>query len=158
MNIEEAIKFFKNLITETDTTSEIKVYAKFIAMLSRLQNRDLSDEQLKKIEDKIGALDFEISREHRKKYYKRELVKFSKAIKKQLSLISEGYYMTILMSLGMCLGMSLGMTFGIVFNSSSEVSNGLIYGMSVGMPLGMAIGLGIGLVMDAKAKKENKVL
>jgi len=77
MNIEEAITFFKNLITETDTTSEIKVYEKFNEILSRLQHRDLSIEQVKKIEDKLDTLDVEIPREHRKKYYKRELAKFS---------------------------------------------------------------------------------
>ncbi|WP_299213951.1 hypothetical protein [uncultured Aquimarina sp.] len=154
MTINEASKFFKNLVTETDEKSEVRVYKKFITMLSQLANRDLSDEQLRAIEDKLDAFDIDIPRENRKKYYGKRLTEFTNYIKKELSLVSEGYYMAIYMSVGMSIGMSLGMTFGVVFGGS----NGLIYGMTFGMTTGISIGLAIGAAMDAKAKKEGKVL
>ena len=162
MNINEASKFFKNLVTETEVKSEVKVYEKFIAILSQLENKDLSEEQIRSIEDKLDTIDFEVNREDRKKYYNKKLAEFSNYLKKEFSLISDAYYMTMGMSIGMSLGMSLGMTFGVVFGSisgsDSGTSNGLIYGMIFGMTIGMAIGLGIGVSMDAKAKKEGKVL
>ncbi|WP_299437739.1 hypothetical protein [uncultured Aquimarina sp.] len=162
MNINEASKFFKNLVTETDVKSEVKVYKKFIAILSQLEDKNLSEEQLLAIEDKLDVFDFDVNRENRKKYYSKKLAEFSNYLKKEFSLISEGYYMTIGMSIGMSLGMSLGMTFGVVFGSmsgnDSGTSNGLIYGMMLGMTIGMSIGLAIGVSMDAKAKKEGKVL
>ncbi|WP_299245613.1 hypothetical protein [uncultured Aquimarina sp.] len=154
MTINEASKFFKNLVTETDVTSEERVYKKFITILSQLENRDLSEDQLRGVEDKLDVFDVDIPRENRKKYYGKKLAEFSNYIKKELSLISEEYYMTLGMSIGMSLGMSLGMTFGVIFGES----NGLIYGMTFGMAIGMSIGLAIGASMDAKAKKEGKVL
>ncbi|WP_298313393.1 hypothetical protein [uncultured Aquimarina sp.] len=154
MTINEASKFFKNLVTETDKKSELRVYKKFITILSQLENRDLSDQKLLAVEDKLEAFDVDVERENRKKYYSKRLTEFTNYIKKELSLISEGYYLAICMSIGMSVGMSLGMTFGVVFGGS----NGLIYGMSLGMTTGMSIGLAIGAAMDAKAKKEGKVL
>ncbi|MHA7058186.1 hypothetical protein ACWGOQ_0013270 [Aquimarina sp. M1] len=158
MNIIEASKFFRNLITETDDTSEIKIYNKILRILSQLESRDLSEEQLETIEEKLSAFGVDVSRESRKKYFKKTLKEFSDFIKKELSLISDKYYMTLGMSIGMCLGMSLGMTFGVVFGFESNVSKGLIYGMTFGMQIGLAIGLAIGAAMDNKAKKEGKVL
>ncbi|MFD2565366.1 hypothetical protein [Aquimarina rubra] len=158
MNINEASKFFKNLITETDVKSEIRVYEKFITILSQLEHKNLSEEEEKVIEDRLDTFDVEIPRGDRKKYYRKKLTEFLSFLKKEFSMITEAYYMTLAMSLGMCFGMSLGMTFGIVFGSGSEVSNGLIYGMTFGMMIGMSIGLAIGASMDAKAKKEGKVL
>jgi len=162
MNIEEAIKFFKNLITETDVKSEIKVYEKFVAILSQLEDKDLSEEQLLGVEHKLEEFDVDIPRENRKKYYRKKLAEFSNYLKRELSLLSKEYYTTIGMSIGMSLGMSLGMTFGVVFGSASGgdsgILNGLIYGMTFGMMIGMSIGLALGASMDAKAKKEGRVL
>ncbi|MDH7444426.1 hypothetical protein [Aquimarina sp. 2201CG14-23] len=154
MKINEASKFFKNLVTETDEKSEIRVYKKFIAILSQLDNRDLSDEQLQAIEDRLDVLAVDVDRDNRKKYFKQKLTEFSSYLKKELSLISEEYFIAMGMSVGMCLGMSLGMTFGIIYGGS----NGLVYGMTFGMMIGMSIGLAIGASMDTKAKKEGKVL
>ncbi|WP_299898897.1 hypothetical protein [uncultured Aquimarina sp.] len=156
MDINEAVRFFKNLITETEDTSEVKIYKKFVNVLLQLASRDLSDEQLNGIYNALEDIVVEVKREERKQYFKKKLSEFIKYVKEQLSLISSEHYMTICMSIGMSLGMSLGMVFGLVFGS--DKSNGLIFGMSFGMPLGMSIGLAIGAAMDQKAKKEGKVL
>ena len=143
MKINTASDFFKNLITETGDKSEIRVYEKFITILSDLKNRDLTQEQMKSIEEELDSLNFNANSNNRKKHFKQKLNQFIKYLKEKLSLISKGYYTAI--------GMSLGMSFGVAFGAALEnVSNGLIFGM--------LIGLIIGARMDSKAKKEGKVL
>jgi hypothetical protein len=143
MKINTASDFFKKLITESDEKSEIKVYEKFIAILSDLSNRDLTQEEIQSIEEKLDSLNFKANSNNRKKHFKKKLNLFIKYLKEKLSLISKGYYTAI--------GMSLGMSFGVAFGAAFEnVSYGLIFGM--------LIGLTIGATKDSKAKKEGKVL
>ena len=143
MNINDACNFFKKLITETDEKSEIRVYHKFITILSDLENRELTDEQLQSIEKELDSLNLNASSENRKKHFMKKLNLFIKYLKEKFSLISEGYYTAI----GISLGLSFGVAFGAAFNN---VSYGLIFGM--------LIGLIVGASMDSKAKKEGKVL
>ena len=44
MNINEASEYFEKFITETEEKSEIRVYRKFIAILSDLKNKGLTNE------------------------------------------------------------------------------------------------------------------
>lgn len=67
-------------------------------------------------------------------------------MKDELSLISEGYYTAI--------GMSLGMSFGVAIGASFGESTGIALGIS----LGMLIGLAIGRNKDAEAEKQGRVL
>jgi len=143
MNINDAGNFFKKLVTETDEKSEIRVYHKFIAILSDLENRELTDEQLQSIEKELDSLNLNASSENRKKHFKEKLNLFIKYLKEKFSLISEGYYTAI----GISLGLSFGVAFGAAFNN---VSYGLIFGM--------LLGLIVGAMMDSKAIKEGRVL
>ena len=70
---------------------------------------------------------------------------FKAYLKEEFSLISEGYYTAIGMSLGMCFGVAIGTVFGVSGNS-------------IGFALGMLIGLAIGRNMDIEAEKQNRVL
>lgn len=143
MKLNKASAFFKNLIIESDNKSEIKIYERFISILTELDSRDLSEEQLKSIEEKLDSLNFNENSDNRKKHFKQQLNLFVGYLKKKLSLISKGYYTAI--------GMSLGMSFGVAFGAAFEnVSYGLIFGMVIGMIIGTA--------KDSKAKKEGKVL
>jgi hypothetical protein len=143
MKLDEASAFFKNLIIESDTKTEIKIYKNFISIFTDLNNRDLSEEQLKSIEEKLDSLNFNENSDNRKKHFKQKLNLFVGYLKEKLSLISKGYYTAI--------GMSLGMSFGVAFGAAfKNVSYGLIFGMLIGMLIGIA--------KDSKAKKEGKVL
>lgn len=143
MKLDEASAFFKNLIIESDNKTEIKIYKNFISIFTDLNNRDLSEEQLKSIEEKLDSLNFNENSDNRKKHFKQKLNLFVGYLKEKSSLISKGYYTAI----GMSLGMSFGVAFGAVFKN---VSYGLIFGMLIGMLIGIA--------KDSKAKKEGKVL
>jgi len=154
MTFDEASKFFKNLVTETDVKSEERIYKKIITVLDQLENKNLTNEQVIAIENKLDTFVVDMPRENRKKYYRKKLSEFFQYLQKEFSLISDKYYTSLGMSLGMCFGMSLGMTFGVIFAESQ----GLIYGMNFGMILGISIGLVIGTSLDTKAKKEGNVL
>ncbi len=147
MNIEETIKLFENLKIGSDNKYEIKIYKNFIAILSELKNRKLTEEQKQSIEKKLELLELNFNAENGKKYYRRKLEAFKKYLKDELSLISKGYNTAIGMSLGMCFGVALGST---IF--------GLSMGTSTGLVIGMIIGLAVGKSMDTQAEKEGRVL
>jgi len=143
MKINEASNFFKKLIIGTEEKSEIRVYHKFIAILTDLENKGLTDEQFQSIEKELDNLDLNVNAANRKKHFKKKLNQFIKFLKANFSLITEGYYTAI--------GMSLGTSFGVAFGAAfSNISYGII--------LGMLFGLMVGAAMDSKAKKEGKVI
>lgn len=146
MNINKALGFFENLLTETDNKREIKVYKSFIAILTDLQNRNLTEAELLSIEKELDSLKLNANPEKKKRYFSKKLTAFKSYLKKEFSLISGGYYTAIGMSLGMCFGVAIGSSFGESL------------GISMGLSFGMFIGLIIGIAKDAEAKKQNRVL
>lgn len=146
MNINIAIAFFKKLIIETDKKQEIKVYKNFIAILTDLEHRGLSENQIQLIEDELESLNLKSNSENNKRYFNKKLNAFKKYLKAEFSLISEGYYTAI--------GMSLGMSFGVAIGAGLGQSTGIALGIS----LGMIIGLIIGRAKDLEAEKQNRVL
>jgi hypothetical protein len=148
--LQEAYNFFESLTTETTKKSEIKVYEKFIYVLSELKTRKFTKDEMESIEAELDSLSLNSNPENRKKFFKKALSKFENFLKDTFSLTSKGYYT----QLGIGLGSSFGILFGIVFLSSFERSLGITLGLSIGM----LIGLIIGQFMDAKAKSEGRVL
>lgn len=142
MKLKVASDLFENLISETNKKAEIKIYKNFIAILSDLENRKLSKEELEAMEEKLDFLNLQASPENKRKYYSRKLNFYKEYLKEKFSLISEGHYTGI----GLVLGISFGVAFGSMFNMGS------------GLAIGIAIGLSIGAAMDSKAKKENRIL
>ncbi len=145
MTITETTNFFKSVLNATDKNREIKIYKSFIKILSSLEQRELSDDEILSIENEIETLKLKSNPENKRKYYGKALKTFKVYLKAEFSLVTEGYYMT----LGMCLGMCFGSAVGTVFGT---------YGTSMGVSLGMLIGLVIGRTKDMEAEKENRVL
>jgi len=150
MNINETSEFFKSLISETKKKSEIKIYNDYLVILSALKEKELTEEELQSIDKKLNNLDLKANPEKRKKHLKLKLQEFTTYLKKEFSLITEGYYSAI----GIALGPGFGMVFGIIFLSFIERSLGLTYGIMAGMVIGYFIGLNF----DANAEKQNRVL
>ena len=146
MTINNATNYFEKLLSQAIKKSEIKIYENFIGILSELKNRNLTEEQLRSIEVELGILKLKEIPENRRKYLRRKLNKFKIFLREELSLISEGYYTSI--------GMTLGISFGIVFGTMFEET----FGVSMGLGFGMLIGLIIGRTMDSQAEKQNRVL
>lgn len=145
MTITETLKFFKSLLKEAKSKREIRVYKRFINILSSLEYRDFLDDELLAIQNEIEKLNLKSNPENKRKHYSRKLNVFKTYLKSEFSLISEGYYTAIGMSLGMCFGLAMGPSFGIS-------------GTSMCLVLGMLIGLAIGRVKDMEAEKQNRVL
>jgi hypothetical protein len=142
MKLNEASDYFEDLRIGTNKKSEIRVYESFIRLISNLVNRNLTNEELQSIEIKLDELDLKSNPANSIKYFRKRLNEFKKHLKDRLSLISEGYYTAI--------GLSLGVAFGAAFGS--------IFGMGNGIAIGMICGLAIGAYLDYEAKKHNRVL
>jgi len=150
MTLQEAITIFESLKTETTKKSEIKVYEKFLHILTELKVRTFSKDEIQSIETELGRLNLKSNPENRKKYFKKALAKFEKYLKDTFSLTSKGHYTNLYSGLGL----SFGLLFGVVFLSSWERS----LGISMGLIGGMLIGLIIGQSMDSQAKATGKML
>ena len=150
MNINEATEFFKGLINKTNKKADIKIYEDFIGVLSALKSRELIEEDLDSIEKELNNLKLKANPEKRKKYFMQKLSEFKTYLKKEFSLITEGYYTTI----GIAIGPGFGMVLGLIVLNFLERSLGMTYGMMGGMALGYLIGRNL----DAKAEKQNQVL
>ena len=147
MKINEASDLLKSLITETTKKSDIKVYQSFLGILTALKNRELTQEDVRSIEEELDILKLKEYPENKKRYLRRKRDKFKEYLKTEFSLITEGYYTGIGLALGMSFGVAIGAS---LFGPSS--------GSGLGISLGMVVGLIIGRVMDSKAEKENRVL
>jgi len=150
MLLQDAIHFFKRVTTETTKKSELKVYERFIQLLSTLTDRAFSPEEIQSIETKLESLNLESNPKNAQTYYKKALHTFEKYLKETFSLIPKGYYT----NLGIIFGTFFGLLFGVVFLFTFERSLGIALSLS----FGMIIGLIIGIAMDTKAKKENRIL
>ena len=150
MTLQAAYNFIESLKTETTKKSEIKVYEKFLHILSKLKIREFSKDEIQSIETELDRLNLKLNPERRKKYFKKALSKFEKFLKDTFSLTSKGYYTNLYSGLGL----SFGLLFGVVFLSSWERS----LGISMGLIGGMLIGSIIGQSMDSQAKAAGKIL
>ena len=63
--------YFQRISSETSNKSEIKVYQEFIRIISRLEERDLSETEIKAIETELTRLDLISNTTHNKRFYKK---------------------------------------------------------------------------------------
>ena len=100
------------------------------------------------LQPRIGRLAAELQRaplmtKAEKRDYLAQLGGVMTHLQKQHGLVGEGQYLAIWMSLGTAAGMALG----------AALSN-----TGAGMALGLAVGLSLGAAMDARAKKDGRVI
>jgi len=150
MTLEEAQTFIESIKKGATKKDEIKVYDRFLHILTQLKARNLSKEETQSIEMELKFLNIKSNPKNRKKYIKQALNSFEKYLRDKFSLTLKGYYTRM----GLFLGTCFGILFGITFLSSLERSVGL----SLGMSAGLLIGLLLGRRMDAKAEKDDRVL
>lgn len=154
MTILETTDYFKRIAAETQNRSELKIYNEFIAILSDLKNKELSDTQLGEIDKELDRLDLKSFSTKKKKHFRKKLCAFKKYLREEHSLITEGYHRT----LGMTLGMSFGVGIGLAIGTSINPESGTSIGLSMGIGIGMVIGMMYGANKDAEAKKQGLVL
>lgn len=150
MTLKEAYNFFEILKSNTTKKSEIKVFDKFLDILTELKTREFSIDEIQSIETKLDSLNLKSNPENKKKYYNKAFTQFESYLKDTFSLTSKGYYT----NLGMSLGMAFGAAFGAVILFALERSMGITFGIS----FGMIIGLIIGSYMDYRVKATGNIL
>ncbi len=150
MTLKEAYNFFESLKTETTKKYEIKVYEKFLHILTELKNREFSKDEIHSIETELDSLNLKSNPENRKKYYKKAHSKYEKYLKETFSLTTKEYYQKLYGGLGLL----FGLLFGVVFLSSLDFN----WRISSGMIGGMVVGSLIGRHMDAQAEAAGNML
>lgn len=150
MTLQEAYNLFESLKSETTKKYEIKVYEKFLHILSALQIRAFSEDEIQSIETELDRLHLKSNPGNRKKYYKKALIKFEKYLMDTFSLTTKGHYAELCGGLGILFGVVAGVLIGERFEKS--------LGISLGISIGMLIGIFIGRHMDSKALAEGKVI
>ena len=153
MKIQKAHQTFAELLAKTEKKSEKKVYEQLLGALSSLNERDLSVEQLRSIEEAIDRDLLPEGAAKSAKELKRGSNSFMKYARELLSLIPENYYTG--------LGMVWGVAFGGLISSFLQGFAGIPDGTSgtgTGIGIGLMAGSVIGYYLDDQAKKQNRVL
>lgn len=153
-NINQASELLNTLLLQADKKSEKKVYGCYIRTVSSLNNKDVTQDQIQVIQEKLASLDLNIVPENRKEYYKQHLSEFKAILKNEFSFSSAKYYTEIWMVYGMLFGSGLGMSIGTAIGAGLGTSIGLSIGIGVGMVLGMTYGAR----KDAEAKRQGRVI
>lgn len=150
MTLQDASLYFKSLITTQTKEREQKIYKQFIKLLFALEQHNLSDKEVLRIEQQLDALQLITSPKNKKRFFNLKLQKFKSYLRNQHGLVNKDHYS----STGLAMGMSFGMLAGLIFGDSLGFDNGLV----VGMIFGMALGIIIGKNKDAEAARQNRVL
>ena len=146
MSLDKTISFLESIQRNSRKKSDIKLYQSFKVLLIDLKTKNLSSNEFDAIANELEKLQLNINSENRKKHIRKAFRSFKKYLKEVFSLIPEGYYTGI--------GMSLGISIGIAIGTAIGGSTGTAIGISIGMVIGMALGKN----QDLKAEKENRVL
>jgi len=136
MTLQKGQHFFENLNSEAAKKSEIRIYQKFLHIITGLKNRAFTEDEIQAIETAIDGLNLESNPGNRKRYYKKALNKFERFLKDAFSLTTKDYYT----KLGIGLSLSFGILFGVVFLSDIERTLGISSGILIGMLIGLSIG------------------
>lgn len=150
MTLQEAYNFLESLKTATTKKYEIKIYEKFLHILTELKNREFSKDKIHSIETELNRLNLKSNPEKRKKYFKKALSEFEKYLNETFSLTTKEYYQRLYGGLGLV----FGLLFGFVFLSNME----RMLAISLGLIGGMVLGSIIGRQKDARAIAEGRVL
>jgi hypothetical protein len=162
MSITKTIEIFKKLLKETNNRKEIKLYKGFIAILSNLKSRNLTENPSQLIQEKLSSLNLKATTENRKKYYKQKLSEFKEFLKNEFSFTSEKYYTEMGMVYGMIFGSGVGLALGTALGTTIGGGTGTAIGTAIGSSTGASIGMVFGMIFgarkDAEAKRQGRVI
>ncbi|MDX1446585.1 hypothetical protein [Lishizhenia sp.] len=147
MTISETKQQLEELLQQSTSKRESKVYHRFLKVLSALEGRDFTKEELTMIQSELTRLDIKPIKTRRKTYFRKKLRLFLGFLNKNFSLVIHNHYQEY--------SMSLGIVFGVVLGTSILQDPN---GSSIGICVGLFIGYFIGKYLDKTALEENRVL
>ena len=143
-DLKATIIFLKKQLSKTNEKSEIKTFEKFIGLLERLKDKDLSVEQKKGIESYIKYLELEKIPSFSNEIYKQKLTKLKKYLKNKLLFVPNNYYTTWTAS------------FGIPFAIGFAIQNNIDNSIKIGVVSVALVLTGIGIIMDMRIKRQER--
>ena len=143
-DLKATIIFLKKQLSKTNEKSEIKTFEKFIELLNKLKEKNLSPEQMEGIKSYIKYLELEKIPSFSNEMFKEKLTKFIKYLKTKLRFVPHNYY-TIWAS-------SFSLSFAIGFSVQSKID----LNIKIGVILIALLIIGIGMILDARIKKQER--
>ena len=145
-DLKATVIYLKKQLSKTNEESEIKTFEKFIELLQKLKEKDLSPEQIKGIESYIKYLELEKIPSFSNELFKQKLSKFKKYLKNKLRFVPNNYYTTW--------AASFSLSFAVGFAIQSSVDNSIKIGV---FSIALVI-IGIGIIMDLRMKRQQRTL
>jgi transcriptional regulator with XRE-family HTH domain len=143
-DLKATIIFLKKQRSKTNEKSEIKTFEKFIELLQKLKEKDLSSEQMEGIESYIKYLELEKIPSFSNDMFKQKLVKFKKYLKNKLRFVPNNYYTTW--------ASSFAISFAIGFAVQSKIDINIKIGVfSVALVI-----IGIAIIIDLRMKRQER--
>jgi len=146
-DLKGSLIFLKNQLSKTRDKSEIRIFKKFIAILSNLKEKELTQEQLNAIESYIKYLELEKIPSYSNNLFEQKLSKFKKYLKTKLRFVPKNYYTRI--------GISFAIPFTIGFTFAA---NGISITNKIGIIVTALLLIGIGKILDLRIHKQNRSL
>ena len=143
-NLKATIIFLKKQLSKTNEKSEIKTFEKFVGLLQKLKEKDLSPDQIEGIESYIKYLELEKIPSFSNEIFKQKLIKFKKYLKNKLRFVPNNYYTTW----AVCFAPS----FAVAFSVQSKID----YSIKIGVISVALLVIGIGIFIDMRMKKQKR--
>lgn len=143
-DIKSTIIFLKKQLSKTNKKSEIKTFEKFIEILNKLKEKDLSLEQTEGIESFIKYLELEKIPSFSNELFKEKLGKFKKYLKNKLRFVPNNHYTT------------LGISFAIPFAIGFGIADGISMTIKIVVISVVLLVIGLGIIMDIRMKRQGR--
>lgn len=145
-DLKGTLLFLKKQLSKTNQKSEIRTFNKFIALLSNLKEKDLSQEHLNAIESYIQYMELEKIPSYSNELFNQKLGKFKKYLKTKLRFVPNKFYTNIAISFAIPFAIGFVYPYGI-----SPTTLAL-------MCIPVLFVIGIGILLDLRIKKQGRSL
>ena len=145
-DLKGTLLFLKRQLSKANKKSEIRTFKKFIAILTNLKEKDLTQEHLHAIESYIKYLELEKIPSYSNELFKQKLSKFKKYLKTKLRFVPNKYYTNI------------GVSFAIPFAIGFVVPYGISTTTLIVISIPVLFVVGISMLLDLRIKKQGRSL
>ena len=145
-DLKGTLLFFKRQLSKTNKKSEIRTFKNFIAILTHLKEKDLTQEQQNAVESYIKYLELEKIPSFSNELFKKKLSQFRKYLKTKLRFVPNKYYTNI------------GVSFAIPFAIGFVVPYGISTTTLIVISIPVLFVVGISILLDLRIKKQGRAL
>ncbi|MCB0666647.1 MAG: hypothetical protein KDC80_12515 [Saprospiraceae bacterium] len=151
MKLNELIGKIKEKAGEAESLNEKRSLDEMTLLLSELQHKNLTTEEIAGIAATLGLQRGQIQMSQP---VEANLQRFKKTLIRDFSFVPVNYYFTLGIGIGLALGTGVGIALGVPFG----LPLGIVFGLGAGSGLGLVAGMLVGKSLDKKAEDEGRVL